>query len=177
MAKFLKLTFSGTHSFYWNGIISNQKIESEEEKKSKISLIQVNEITDFPTEATDGIVMFGGFEFRCLKWGISINPSNFVKTDDLKIQINDNCLTITGSLFIKINLKPECLIDFENNPDKIFIGKVSLWNVESYFAKNPYNFTITGNWMEDNKIEDSVNAGTPQTDRALKIESFNKMPK
>lgn len=177
MAKFLKLSFSGTHSYYWNGKISNNKIEAEEEKKSKIGLIQVNEITDFPTEATDGIVMFGGFKLKCLQWGISINPSNFVKTDDLKIQINDNCLTITGSLFIKLNLKPECLIDFENNPDKIFIGEVSLWNVESYLVRNPYEFTITGNWMEDNKIEDSVNAGTPQTDRALKLESFNKMPK
>jgi hypothetical protein len=177
MAKFLKLIFSGDHSYYWNGIISNQKIESEEEKKTKISLIQVNEITDFPTEAIDGMVMFGGFQLRCLQWGISINPSNFVNTVDLKIQIKDSCLTISGSLIIKINLKPECLIDFEKNTDKIFIDEVSLWNVESYFARNPYNFTITGNWNKDNKINDSIKNGTPLTDRTLKIESFNKMPK
>jgi hypothetical protein len=177
MAKFLKLTFSGTNSYNWNGKISNNKIESEEEKKSKISLIQVNEITNFPTEATDGMVMFGGFQMKCIKWGISVNPSNFVKTDDLKIQINDTCLTISGSLFIKLNLKPECLIDFENNPNKIFIGEVSLWNVDSYLVRNPYEFTITGNWMEDNKIEDAINSGVLQTDRSLIIEIFNKIPK
>lgn len=42
MAKILKLSFSGTHFYNWNGTISNQKIESEEDKKSKLSLIQVN---------------------------------------------------------------------------------------------------------------------------------------
>lgn len=71
MAKILKLSFSGTHFYNWNGTISNQKIESEEDKKSKLSLIQVHEITNFPTEATAGMVMFGGCRLRCLKWGIS----------------------------------------------------------------------------------------------------------
>ena len=177
MAKILKLSFSGTHFYNWNGTISNQKIESEEDKKSKLSLIQVNEITNFPTEATAGMVMFGGFRLRCLKWGISVNPSNFVKTDDLKIQINNSRLIITGSLFIKINLKDECLIDFEKNPDKIFIDEVQLWNVESYLIRNGYLFTITGVWAEDIKINDSINNGSPQNDRTLKIEAFNKIPK
>lgn len=106
-----------------------------------------------------------------------MNPSNFVKTDDLKIQINNSRLIITGSLFIKINLKDECLIDFEKNPDKIFIDEVQLWNVESYLIRNGYLFTITGVWAEDNKINDSINNGSPQNDRTLKIEAFNKIPK
>lgn len=121
--------------------------------------------------------MFGGFRLRCLKWGISVNPSNFVKTDDLKIQINNSRLIITDSLFIKINLKDECLIDFEKNPDKIFIDEVQLWYVESYLIRNGYLFTITGVWAEDNKINDSINNGSPQNDRTLKIEAFNKIPK
>lgn len=177
MAKFLKLTFSGEHSFNWNGTITNQKIESDEEKKSKIKLIQVGEINSFPSEATPGLVMLGVLKLSCLNWSISITPSDFIKTADLIVKINDSTVTLIGSILVKVNLKDNCLIDFENNPDKLFFSEINIWNVESYLIRNSYLFTITGNWAEDNKIWDSIQKGIPQTDRELKIEIFKKLPK
>jgi hypothetical protein len=182
MKVYVKVTFQLGQKYIFCGRIKDQFHEPEN-RAGLLDPYQRAEINLSLRKATDGQVMFGGFELSVpnslnkSRWGISVNPSDLMDTSNLNLSMNDDVLNIHGDIIVGISLKDECFSDLKNNLDLTYVSEVSLWNVIDYSTRNPCDFSLAGNWKSDKEIESNIDSGLKDIHWNGLVEVLPKKPK
>lgn len=182
MKAYIKVTFNLGQTYVFNGRINDQFHEPEN-RAGLLDPYQRAQIDLSLRQATDGQVMFGGFELSVpnslykSRWGISVNPSDLIDTSNLNLSIKENVVSIHGEIIVGISLKDQCFTDLTNNLGLTYVSEISLWNVIDYSTRNPCDFSLAGNWNSDNEIKSNIDSGMKDVHWNSVVEVLPKKPK
>ena len=176
MPTFLKIAIPGQQEFIWNGMLSDKEV-SQRSRKKAIERISVGPLNPFSKEVVINEVMIGTLHLRTPKYSTTILHSNVVKFDKFMATIENDKLTIKGSLVVKVSLKSDALAELKAHLSTAHFGQIGIWYPESFSVRNGYTFTKTGSWKEDVALEKAIFAGKANHGRELQIEISSTMPK
>ena len=178
MKAYIKVTFNPGQTYVFCGRIKDQFYEPEN-RGGLLDPYQKAEIDLSLRKATDGQVMFGGFDLSVPNslWNISVSPSDMIDTSNLKLTIKDNVVSIDGEIIVGISLKDQCFTDLTSNLGLTYVSEVSLWNVIDYSTRNPCDFSLAGNWESDKEIASNIGSGIKDAHWTGFVEVLPKKPK